>query len=233
MKAFKFNAPKLLAVGAYVVAVAIVGFTINRAAADIENVGKRSIVATLETSKVKQELGKITSPDVSLETYLRTANLLIDHGRLKEAQTLLIKRLKHVRAQTSKTIDLEEIALLRLLAFSNIKLMHLAESQSILQEANQIAEKNGRKEEQILISSDLIYLYSQCAMFSQTEPQREEAEKLFNKESEQLNVLVAAHLPNSRNQRLIRNRHRAGLIEMNRFLELDNFELETRVHSAM
>lgn len=213
-------------IGVYLVAVGIVVFAINKASIDIANSGKRTTAQTLSIDDVKKELAGLTASDVKLETYLQTVDLLLRHGRVQDAQTLIVKRLKHIRAQTSQPAPLEEIALLRRLAIVNIETMNFEDAQLIYKEAATIASRIGDKDAQILISADLIDLYSQYTKFASTELQRKGAENLFNKEVEHLNVLTATHPPDLKMQRLIHNRHRVGLIEMNRFLELDNFDPE-------
>jgi hypothetical protein len=223
----------LLEIGVYLIAVAIVCFAFSQASRDLHNAGKRTTAVTLATESVREELQKIKDPNVPIETYFKTVDLLISHGRITEAQTLLIKRLNHIRAQESKNIVLEEILLLRRLAASNIKMMKFEDAQLILKEAAKLAERISDQEQQILISTELMDVYTQYAKFAANQTQRKGAENFFNKELEHLNKLAEAKMPDERVQRLIHNRHRVGLIEMNRFLELDNFELEPRNPKAM
>ncbi len=223
----------LMEIGVYLATIGIVVFAINKASIDIANVGKRTTVQTLETAAVKKELAKLTQPDVKLDTYLHAVDLMLQHARIQDAQTLIIKRLKHIRAKESPATASEEIALLRKLAVSNIKMMHFEEAQLIYKEAASIASRIDDKDAQISISSDLIDLYSQYTKFAAGDVQRKGAEHLFNKEVEHLNVLTASHQPDRKAQRLIHNRHRVGLIEMNRFLELDNFDAEPGSNGAI
>lgn len=227
------NKKMLMEIGVYLSAIAIVVFAINKASVDIMNAGKRTTVQTLATDDVKKELAKLAAPDVKLDVYLQTVDLLLRHARTQDAQTLIIKRLKHIRAKESQTTASEEITLLRCLALSNIKMMKFEDAQLIYKEAASIASRIDDKDAQILISSDLIDLYSQYTKFAQSDVQRKGAENLFNKELEHLNGLVASHQPDAKMQRLIHNRHRVGLIEMNRFLELDNFDPEPGRHGAI
>lgn len=229
---------RMAEIGVYLAMIGIVTFAVHKASIDISNAGKRTTEHTLNSKAVKAELAKLTEPDVALETYLKTVNLLIRHGRIQEAQTLIIKRLKHLKANESQkavspAIKLEEIALLKALAVSNIKAMKFTEAQLIYKEAAGIAKKFGNWEEQILISSDLVDLYAQYAKLASSDIQRKEAEEYFNAEVEQLNTLVAGHPPDTETQRLIHNRYRVGLIEMNRFLELDNFDPEPQRHGRI
>ncbi|MDZ4838345.1 MAG: hypothetical protein SGJ27_31570 [Candidatus Melainabacteria bacterium] len=230
MKAIDLNNPivskTLKEIGVYLVAVSIVIFAFSRALNALSDVGKRTTDHTLSTDAVKQELAKLSGSTVALGDYLRVVDLLISHARVSEAQTLLVKRLNHIRTHNPKTAQLEEIVLLRRLARSHVKQMHFEDAQLIYQKAAQLAKTFDIADQQILIGSDLIDLYAQYTKFAPGDLQRKGAEKLFNKELEQLNRLAAAKQPDEKTQRLIHNRHRVGLIEMNRFLELDNFDPE-------
>ncbi len=217
---------ELVEIGIYFLAVLIVFFAYCVASNDLARVGKRTTGATLGTDAVREQLAAIKDPEVPLEVYLKPVDLFTSHGRISEAQTLLQKRLKHIRAQKSKNTSIEQIVLLRRMASTKVKAMQFEDAQLILKEAAKIAEASGEFEQQILISTELIDIYTQYAKFASSQLQRKGSEKLFNQESEHLNKLAESSKPDAKTARLIRNRHRIGLIEMKRFLELDTIDIE-------
>lgn len=213
-----WNKEKLLPVVSYIAVFAVVAFSVHKGVQDSSLVGTRSNRETISEQELKKQIDEAKNAP-TLDSFQEKFKTISRHAHFQESENL-------AKDRVTKAPPLEKLALLRLLALDQIKMLHFKEADQYLQDALQIAQTQKNNLQLMLVYDDFIDLYSQACRFANSDSTRNVCQYKLNEYFQKANSLAQDPSINEGASRLVRNHCRIGLIEMGRLLELDCFDPE-------